>query len=298
MVVGARQTKDQASVARSFANSIYNRLASWMTGYQIDDLTSGFRAVRRDKFRRFLYLLPNKFSYPTTSTMAFFRSGYSVGYVPIRVQPRGGTSHISHWRDGVRFLIIILKIGALFSPMRLFLPISSSLLVTGICYYAYTYTVAGRFTNMSALLLIAVHPHLSDRHRVRTDLGAALQGQRNERPGKLAPLCRPRTNRRAALRRGCRAITITNTMKSATILVNRARIASDRAISAGIYGNSRTPSAASRTPRPAGAKAANIPARCAAVRMPIADAQLIPLSGATRRTRAKKPSPAQACGTQ
>jgi len=155
MAVGARQMQDQASLARSFANRLYNRLASWMTGYQIDDLTSGFRAVRNDKFRRFLYLLPNKFSYPTTSTMAFFRSGYSVAYVPIRVRPRGGTSHISHWRDGVRFLIIIVKIGALFSPMRLFLPISTALLVTGICYYAYTYTVAGRFTNMSALLLIA-----------------------------------------------------------------------------------------------------------------------------------------------
>ena len=155
MVVGARQYRDQASFARSFANRFYNHLASWMTGYQIDDLTSGFRAVRSDKFRRFLYLLPNKFSYPTTSTMAFFRSGYSVGYVPIRVHPRGGSSHISHWRDGVRFLIIIMKIGALFSPMRLFLPISTALLVTGICYYAYTYTVAGRFTNMSALLFIA-----------------------------------------------------------------------------------------------------------------------------------------------
>jgi hypothetical protein len=87
--------------------------------------------------------------------MAFFRSGYSVGYVPIRMQTREGRSHIRMWRDGIRFLIIILKVGALFSPMRLFLPISGSLFITGICYYAYTYTMTGRFTNMSALLFIA-----------------------------------------------------------------------------------------------------------------------------------------------
>ena len=155
MVVGARQYSDQASIARLFANQVYNHLASWMTGYQIADLTSGFRAVRAAKFRRFLYLLPNRFSYPTTSTMAFFRSGYSVAYVPVRMRPREGQSHIRLWRDGVRFLIIILKIGALFSPMRLFLPVSSSLFVTGLCYYAYTYTTAGRFTNMSALLFVA-----------------------------------------------------------------------------------------------------------------------------------------------
>jgi len=155
MAVGARQMKDHASVGRIFANGFYNRLASWMTGYQIADLTSGFRAVRADKFRRFLYLLPNKFSYPTTSTMAFFRSGYSVVYIPIRVHPRGGKSHIRLLQDGLRFFVIILKIGALFSPMRLFLPISGSLFVMGACYYVYTYFSAGRFTNMSALLLIA-----------------------------------------------------------------------------------------------------------------------------------------------
>ena len=155
MVVGARQYGDQASLARLFANHLYNRLASWMTGYHIADLTSGFRAVRAEKFRRFLYLLPNKFSYPTTSTMAFFRSGYSVAYVPVRMHAREGQSHIRLWRDGIRFLIIILKIGALFSPMRLFLPVSGSLFVTGVCYYAYTYSVSGRFTNMSALLFVA-----------------------------------------------------------------------------------------------------------------------------------------------
>ncbi len=153
MVVGARRVTTHASWFRRFANAFYNQLASVMTGYKIEDLTSGFRAVRTRHFRKFLYLLPNKFSYPTTSTMAFFRSGLPVGYVPINAGKREGKSHIKIFRDGMRFFIIIMKIGALFSPMRLFLPVSGFLFLTGFGYYSYTYITAERFTNMSALLL-------------------------------------------------------------------------------------------------------------------------------------------------
>src|SRR5690606_17348891 len=110
MVVGARQSGSQASVGRGIANRIYNSLASYMTGHKVEDLTSGFRAVRAAKFREFLYLLPNGFSYPTTSTMAFFRAGYSVAYEPIVAAKRVGKSHIRLLRDGARFLIIIFKI--------------------------------------------------------------------------------------------------------------------------------------------------------------------------------------------
>lgn len=155
MVVGARSIRGQAGLHRAFANSIYNRIASMMTGFRIDDLTSGFRAVRANKFRRFLYLLPNGFSYPTTSTMAFFRSAYAVAYIPIEIRRRSGKSKIHLFRDGTRFFLIILRIGALFSPMRLFLPVSAALFVTGIGYYAYTFLTSHRFTNMSALLIIA-----------------------------------------------------------------------------------------------------------------------------------------------
>ncbi len=155
MVVGARSAGSHATLPRRLANMIYNRLASVMTGYDIRDLTSGFRAARRRHFIRFLYLLPNGFSYPTTSTMAFFRSGLPVGYVPIQARKRSGKSHIRIFRDGLRFFIIILKIGALFSPMRLFLPISALLFVIGLSYYGYTYSVSGRFTNMSALILLS-----------------------------------------------------------------------------------------------------------------------------------------------
>jgi glycosyltransferase involved in cell wall biosynthesis len=156
MVVGARDGSGQASVGRSLANRLYNRLASWMTGHVVKDLTSGFRVVRAEKFREFLHLLPNGFSYPTTSTMAFFRSAYPVDYVSIRVDKRVGTaSHIRPLKDGVRFLLIIFKIATLYSPLKLFVPASMAFFLTGVCYYAYTYTTMGRFTNMSTLLFSA-----------------------------------------------------------------------------------------------------------------------------------------------
>jgi len=155
MVIGARTNKSQASFARLLANKLYNRFASLMTGRKILDLTSGFRVVDAKKFKQFLYLLPNGFSYPTTITMAFFRSGYQVDYVPITTLSREGSSKISIFRDGIKFLIIIMKIGALFSPMRLFLPISLLLFVLGGIYYGYTYYTSGRFTNMSAVIFLS-----------------------------------------------------------------------------------------------------------------------------------------------
>ena len=153
MAVGARSTDSHASGHRRVANWLYNHLASYMTGRPVLDLTSGLRAVRRRHFLRFLYLLPNGFSYPTTSTMAFFRAGLPVAYVPIVAGRREGRSHIRLLEDGLRFFMIILKVGALFSPMRLFLPVSLLIFLLGIGYYGYTYAAEHRFTNMSALLI-------------------------------------------------------------------------------------------------------------------------------------------------
>jgi glycosyltransferase involved in cell wall biosynthesis len=156
MVVGARQAGSQAGFHRAAANDIFSRFASWMVMQPIADLTSGFRVVRASRFRQFLYLLPNGFSYPTTITMSFFRAGYSVAYVPIHTPRRSsGTSHIHPLRDGLRFLLIIIRIGTLFSPQKLFLPISGSFFLTAVFYYLYTYITSGRFTNMSALLFLA-----------------------------------------------------------------------------------------------------------------------------------------------
>ncbi len=155
MVVGARDWAGQAGVHRGAANAFYNWLASRMTGFRVLDLTSGFRAVRARRFREFIHLLPNGFSYPTTSTMAFFRSAYPVAYMPIPVARRIGKSHIRPLRDGVRFLLIIFKIATLYSPLKLFAPTAVAFLAMGLGYYAYTFLTQGRFTNMSLLLLSA-----------------------------------------------------------------------------------------------------------------------------------------------
>lgn len=152
MVVGARDWDSQAGIGRGVANTIYNWLATRMTGHVVADLTSGFRVVRAEKFREFLHLLPNGFSYPTTSTMAFFRSAYAVAYVPIKAAQRVGKSHIKPLKDGVRFLLIIFKIATLYSPLKLFAPASAVFFVLGCGNYAWTFLHSGRLTNMSTLM--------------------------------------------------------------------------------------------------------------------------------------------------
>lgn len=154
MVVGARSYGSQAGAHRAIANLFYNWLASWTVEHKVADLTSGFRVVNADKFKKFLYLLPNGFSYPTTITMSFFRAGYAVAYLPIIAAKRSGRSHVRLLRDGFRFLLIIFKIGTLYSPLKLFFPISAGFFLLGVGNYLYTFTSVHRFTNMSALLLI------------------------------------------------------------------------------------------------------------------------------------------------
>jgi glycosyltransferase involved in cell wall biosynthesis len=153
MVVGARSKGNQASWGRALANKIYNWLASYVAKFPIQDLTSGFRAIKADIAHNFLYLLPNTYSYPTTMTLGVLRSGRSVKYVPINTQSRKkGRSKIKLFRDGTRFFLIITKICALYSPLRIFLPVSFMMFCLGLGYYLYTYFTSGRFTNMSALL--------------------------------------------------------------------------------------------------------------------------------------------------
>lgn len=156
LAVGARGRGSQASHSRWLGNQIYNLLASWIVGRRVEDLTSGFRMFRAELFREFLPLLPNGFSYPTTSTMAFFRAGYSVGFVPIEVdaRPEGSHSHIRLLRDGARFFIIIFRVGTLYSPLKMFLPISLFFFLSGTSYIAYTILAHGSFTNFGGVLLI------------------------------------------------------------------------------------------------------------------------------------------------
>ena len=177
LVVGARGKQSQADSFRAIANGVYNWLSSAITGHKILDLTSGFRAVKADKFKEFLYLLPNGFSYPTTSTMAFFRAGYSVGYMPIQTGQRLGESHISLLKDGIRFLLIIFKVGTLYSPVKIFLPIAAVFFGTGVLNYIYTYTTQGTFTNMSAVLLMTAIICVPYRVGVGTGYSADVQRQ-------------------------------------------------------------------------------------------------------------------------
>lgn len=154
LVVGARGTGSQASLARAFGNGFYNRLASMIVGHRVLDLTSGYRAVRASHFREFIDLLPNGFSYPTTSTMCFYRAGYGVEFVPITAGRREGKGHIRLLRDGGRFLLIIFRVGTLYSPLKIFFPVSLLLGAGGLGYVIYTLAVGHRFTNGGALLLV------------------------------------------------------------------------------------------------------------------------------------------------
>jgi glycosyltransferase involved in cell wall biosynthesis len=153
MVVGARAKGSKRRFHRYAANVVYNLLASYVTRFKVQDLTSGFRLLSRQDALRFIDLLPNTFSYPTTLTLAFLRSGLTVKYVPIQTLYRAGQSKISLVTDGIRFLLIITKIATLFSPFRVFLPVSIFFFLGGMTNYIYTYVSSHRFTNMSVFLL-------------------------------------------------------------------------------------------------------------------------------------------------
>jgi glycosyltransferase involved in cell wall biosynthesis len=156
MVVGARSFGDQASLGRAFGNKIYNCFASYVAKFAINDLTSGFRAVKAKVARNFLYLLPNTYSYPTTLTLGVLRTGLSLKYIPIKIRERKtGKSSIKMLSDGVRFFMIIIRICTLYSPMRVFLPVSFAMFLLGAVNYIYTYVTRSRFTNMSVFLFVA-----------------------------------------------------------------------------------------------------------------------------------------------
>jgi glycosyltransferase involved in cell wall biosynthesis len=152
MVIGARASKDQA-FTRALGNAVFKALASWLTGRPIPDLTSGFRAARRDRLVEILHLLPNGFSYPTTSCLAFLKAGLSVSFVKIHARKRVGSSKIKALRDGTRFLLIILKIVTLYSPLRVFFPVSAAALALGAGYGLWNVVNHGKIPMGSALLI-------------------------------------------------------------------------------------------------------------------------------------------------
>jgi len=154
MVVGARVRSSESAWHRDLANWFYNKLASYVSGYNIKDLTSGFRAIKTDVARNFVYLLPNRFSYPTTITLATIRSGRSLSYIPIHAKKRIGKSKIRILRDGVKFLLIIIKIATFFSPLKIFLPVSALMFLTGFFYGFYKVIFLNtRYGPTSAMLM-------------------------------------------------------------------------------------------------------------------------------------------------
>ena len=153
MVVGARDFARHGSRHRSLANRVYSSLASYLAEHKVEDLTSGFRAVRRDIALSFAYLLPNTFSYPSTITLALFQAGYGVKYVPIEVKTRVGTSKIRIFRDGTRFLMIMAKIISLFSPMKVFFPLGMLFLAPGVTYMIIRLIQGYRISNPMVLAI-------------------------------------------------------------------------------------------------------------------------------------------------
>jgi glycosyltransferase involved in cell wall biosynthesis len=154
LVIGARAAATQATTLRKLGNAMLNGLAGYLTGRHIPDLTSGFRGARRECLREFLHLLPNGFSTPTTTTLAFIKAGYNVAFESIEARQRVGTSKIRLARDGVKFLMIILKIVTIFSPLRVFLPVSLAALAVGAAYAGWTIATQHHITNSSVLLIM------------------------------------------------------------------------------------------------------------------------------------------------
>lgn len=154
MVVGARTKQSTAKVHRNIANRLFNFYAAYVVGYPVADLTSGFRVIRAQVAKRFVYLLPNGFSYPTTITIAMFRSGFRVRYEPIVSPQRVGKSKIKPIRDGLRFLLTITRLAVLFVPLKIFLPVSLSFVVVGLGYGLYQILFLSRFSNMPPLFIM------------------------------------------------------------------------------------------------------------------------------------------------
>lgn len=136
MVIGARSRAGQQNWIRWLGNSLINRLGSYLTGLKMEDLTSGFRAFRRDILLHYIHLLPNQFSWPTTSALAFAKAGYHVRFEPIAMQRRqGGRSHQKLLKNGLKFTIIIFRIISLFNPLRIFIPVMLLFILLSVVSY-------------------------------------------------------------------------------------------------------------------------------------------------------------------
>jgi len=154
LVIGARTARTQATLGRRIGNRLLNHLASYLTGRHVADLTSGFRGARREHLREFIHLLPNGFSTPTTTTLAFIKAGYNVAFEPVDARPRTGQSKIKFAKDGTKFFLILLKVITIFSPLRVFVPLSAGSLLLGILYGLANFAIYGRIPNGAVILIL------------------------------------------------------------------------------------------------------------------------------------------------
>jgi glycosyltransferase involved in cell wall biosynthesis len=154
LVVGARSGSTQATGSRRIGNRLLNALAGYLADHPVPDLTSGFRAARRSMLLEFLHLLPNGFSTPATTTLAFLKAGHNVAFEPVEARQRVGTSKIRFVRDGTKFCLIVMRVVTIFSPLRIFAPISLVALLGGGGYGLWTTIMYSRVTNTSVLLIV------------------------------------------------------------------------------------------------------------------------------------------------
>jgi|YNPBryBLVA2012_1023415.scaffolds.fasta_scaffold11809_2 glycosyltransferase involved in cell wall biosynthesis len=159
MVVGARTRETQGdTLARRLGNRALDALGAYLVEAEVRDLTSGYRAMRREVIMEFLHLLPNRYSYPTTSTLSLLKAGYCVGFVSIEGQRRqGGRSSQKLLKNGVRFGLIILRIISLFAPLRVYFPIALGMFFLSLLAYIASVAVNGvwlKIPNATAALFV------------------------------------------------------------------------------------------------------------------------------------------------
>ena len=127
MVVGER-VNYQGSIIRKIGKKFLKIVANYLTQQDIPDLNCGLRLVKKEYFLRFIHLLPNSFSLTTTITLAFFREGLNIKYIPINVAVREGKSSLKI-KDGLKTFLGILRTIIFFSPLRVFFPASLIFLI-------------------------------------------------------------------------------------------------------------------------------------------------------------------------
>jgi glycosyltransferase involved in cell wall biosynthesis len=124
MVVGSRTGESvDTNKLRQPAKWFLRMLAARLAEQPIPDLNSGLRAFRKDCIKQYFPILSNRFSFTTTSTLAYLGDGYQIVYHPINYYPRVGKSKIVPWHF-MDFTILILRLSMMFNPLKVYVPLA------------------------------------------------------------------------------------------------------------------------------------------------------------------------------